>query len=223
MRKETTNHELSATSEMCHHAFDTLLSHLISNHTINVQILEYIPNHAHCPLFVTWETKEGNQESRMCKNEEHDYRLRGCIGTLSPKHVSSSLGEYAGISAFRDSRFQPIQLSEVRHLKVAVSLLVCYEECQHAYDWIVGIHGIIISFTANGRHYNATYLPEVSKQQGWTQQEAIESLVRKAGWNGRIQEPIIQYIKCTRYQSSKEHMVYEEYVRRLKYETATTA
>ena len=104
-----------------------------------------------------------------------------------------------------------------------MSLLVCYEECQHAYDWIVGIHGIIISFTTNGRHYNATYLPEVSKQQGWTQQEAIESLVRKAGWNGRIQEPIIQSIKCTRYQSSKEHMVYEEYVRRLKYETATTA
>lgn len=213
-------YELSATAEMCHHAFDTLLSHLMNHHTINIKMLESIPKQAHCPLFVTWETKEGV----IKEQKEHDsyYRLRGCIGTLSPKHLSSGLGEYARISAFRDSRFQPIQLSEVQHLKVAVSLLVSYEECQHVYDWIVGIHGIIISFTVNGRDYNATYLPEVSKQQGWTQEEAIESLVRKAGWYGHIQDHMIQSIRCTRYQSSKEHMMYEEYVQRLKYDPLNT-
>lgn len=215
----STRHDLSATAEMCHHAFDTLLSHLIKHHRVNANILESIPKHAHCPIFVTWETKQGNVEEQ----KKHDsYRLRGCIGTLSPKHLSSGLGEYAGISAFRDSRFEPIQLSEVKHLKVAVSLLVSYEECQHVYDWIVGIHGIIISFTVNGRHYNATYLPEVSMQQGWTQEEAIESLVRKAGWYGHIQDHMIQSIRCTRYQSSKEHMMYEEYVQRLKYDPLNT-
>lgn len=51
-------------------------------------------------------------------------------------------------------------------------------------DWTLGTHGLRISFSHNGRRYGATYLPDVAKEQGWTKEETLISLMRKAGWNG---------------------------------------
>ena len=53
-------------------------------------------------------------------------------------------------------------------------------------DWILGTHGIRISFVHRGRRYGATYLPDVAVEQGWTKEETIESLMRKAGWDGGV-------------------------------------
>lgn len=48
-------------------------------------------------------------------------------------------------------------------------------------EWEIGLHGIIINFSDpyNGARLNATYLPEVAQEQGWTKLEALQSLVRK--------------------------------------------
>ena len=51
-----------------------------------------------------------------------------------------------------------------------------YEECKGVHDWIVGVHGILLKFKIGDKCYNATYLPEVAHEQGWTQEEAIRSL-----------------------------------------------
>ncbi|KGY14584.1 hypothetical protein PABG_12537 [Paracoccidioides brasiliensis Pb03] len=51
-------------------------------------------------------------------------------------------------------------------------------------DWTLGKHGIRISFTHRGRRLGATYLPDVAVEQGWTKEETMESLMRKAGWEG---------------------------------------
>lgn len=51
-------------------------------------------------------------------------------------------------------------------------------------DWTLGSHGIRISFIHRGRRYGATYLPDVAVEQGWTKEETVESLMRKAGWDG---------------------------------------
>ena len=101
-----------------------------------------LPPDIKCPLFVTWEIQQKHNPSSIEKN----YNLRGCVGTLSPRNLRSSVGEYAVISAFRDQRFNPIKLQEVELLRVAVSLLVKYEKCSDCYDWVVGTHGIIIKF-----------------------------------------------------------------------------
>lgn len=53
-----------------------------------------------------------------------------------------------------------------------------------ALDWTLGTHGIRISFNIQSRRYGATYLPSVAEEQGWTKEETIVSLMRKAGWNG---------------------------------------
>lgn len=53
-------------------------------------------------------------------------------------------------------------------------------------DWILGTHGIRISFIYRGRRYGATYLPDVPVEQGWSKEDTIESLMRKAGWDGGV-------------------------------------
>lgn len=51
-------------------------------------------------------------------------------------------------------------------------------------DWELGRHGLRISFVYRNRRYGATYLPDVAVEQGWTKEETVESLMRKAGWDG---------------------------------------
>lgn len=51
-------------------------------------------------------------------------------------------------------------------------------------DWTLGKHGLRISFNYHSRRYGSTYLPDVAKEQGWTKEETMVSLMRKAGWNG---------------------------------------
>lgn len=57
-----------------------------------------------------------------------------------------------------------------------------------------------------------SYLPEVASEQGWGQETAVESLIRKAGYHGRITGDLLKSIDCTRYQSSKRHVTFDEYV-----------
>jgi AMMECR1 domain-containing protein len=106
-------------------------------------------------------------------------------------------------------------------------------------DWVVGTHGIYITFThpfynaaANDssntplsstptgrggssnvakRKYTATYLPDVMPAQGWTKSEAVDSAIHKAGWDGHINEGLRQSIKLRRYQSSKTFVTWGEY------------
>lgn len=108
------------------------------------------------------------QDSQKQQDEEADvdFELRGCIGTLAPRPLRTAIGEFALTSAFRDGRFNPIAKHELPHLRVAVSLLINYEECRHVHDWVIGVHGIIITFRHGSADYSATYLPEVAQEQG---------------------------------------------------------
>jgi len=118
----------------------------------------------------------------------------------------------------RDKRFDPISKYEIPYLRVAVSLLINHEKCLHCLDWIVGVHGIIINFFDGDKTCSATYLPEVSMEQGWSQEQAIKSLIRKAGYNSDITEELLNRISCTRYQSSKYRYTYQDYVRKAKHD-----
>jgi len=57
-----------------------------------------------------------------------------------------------------------------------------------------------------------SYLPEVAADQGWDQGATIESLLRKAGYHGRITPALLQKLQCTRYQSSKTRVTFDEYL-----------
>lgn len=161
-------------------------------------------------------------QQKQDEYDESNYDLRGCIGSLSPKSLQQSLSDFALTSALHDQRFDPIELHEIPYLKVGVSLLVKYETCSDCFDWEVGVHGIIIKFSIESssshrtKSYNATYLPEIAHEQQWTQQETVLSLIRKAGYRGVITEVLLQGIHCTRYQSSKFQLTYQEYCHAMK-------
>jgi len=127
------------------------------------------------PMFVTWNTvsKSGRKS------------LRGCIGTFEPLPLEKGLETYALTSAFEDTRFSPIPQHLVPNLSCSLTLLADFEECDGPMDWELGKHGIRISFTHRYRKHGATYLPDVAVEQGWTQEETLESLMRKAGWDSQ--------------------------------------
>lgn len=196
-----------------------------------------------CPLFVTWEKKSQQQPSfytsaTTTTTMKRSWNLRGCIGTLSPRLFITALPEYALISSLQDRRFRPIAWSELSQLRCAVSMLIKYETCQTVFDWTVGVHGILIKFSippasASSNHsrqssstmcsssssskvYSATYLPEVAKEQNWTKEQAVHSLIEKAGYHGTVSNELLSSISCTRYQSTKIRVTYEEYVQDYK-------
>ncbi|KAM7207991.1 AMMECR1 domain containing protein [Naviculisporaceae sp. PSN 640] len=158
---------------------------------------------ADSPLFITWNAMTAR----------HGYQLRGCIGTFEPQEIEDGLSSYALTSALHDTRFRPIQLGELPSLQVAVTLLTDFEDADDAMDWELGKHGIRISFYHHGRRYGATYLPDVATEQGWTKEETIVSLMRKAGWVGRKDKWHEIDLKVVRYQGKKESLEYAEYTK----------
>lgn len=130
------------------------------------------------PLFVTWDKLHAGGP---------DYHLRGCIGTFSADApLDTTLSEYALVSALHDTRFARVAARELPLLRCSVTLLTDFEPCADVDDWVLGEHGIRISFTldSSARRLGATYLPQVPPEQGWDRDETMESLMRKAGWGG---------------------------------------
>ncbi|CEJ91853.1 hypothetical protein VHEMI07541 [[Torrubiella] hemipterigena] len=164
-------------------------------------------------LFVTWNTVE-DLEAAVNENGEDDAEnlvLRGCIGTFEPMDLDDGLSEYAVISAFHDTRFRPIRQKELATLQNAVTLLTDFEPVEDPMDWEVGKHGVRLAFTDRGRRYGSTYLPDVAAEQGWTKDETLLSLMRKAGWSGNKAAWKDVPLKVTRYQGKKMSMRYEEF------------
>lgn len=155
------------------------------------------------PLFVTWNTTSGR----------HGHSLRGCIGTFEAQELEDGLASYALTSALEDTRFHPIALRELPTLEVAVTLLTDFEDAEGPMDWELGTHGLRISFFYHGRRYGATYLPDVAVEQGWTKEETVVSLMRKAGWVGKKDRWQEVELKVVRYQGKKESLEYGEYKR----------
>ncbi|KAL3680830.1 hypothetical protein R1sor_023786 [Riccia sorocarpa] len=193
---------VSASKEMAVYCFDTLVAHYTGD----------VPpppgfESGTFPLFVTWKKILNGGEPR----------LRGCIGTLEARCLFTGFKDYALTSALRDRRFPPIQAREIPNLECTVSLLTDYETASNYLDWEIGKHGMILEFTdSNSIRHSATYLPEVAAQEGWTKQESVDSLVRKAGYMGPITESLRRRFRITRYQSSLYTMHYSDYLAYVK-------
>ncbi|KAH7048825.1 ammecr1 protein [Linnemannia elongata] len=186
--------------EHCYYCFDSLVAYF-DGRPVSPPTFDDSP----FPLFVTWSTSEDGTT--------RDLRLRGCIGNFSAMPLHSGLKEYALTSAFKDGRFPPIDRKELSSLVCGVSLLVDFEDGDDYLDWEVGRHGIWIEFKdTRGRKKTATYLPEVAKEQGWTKEKAIESLLRKGGYREAISQEFLDSVILTRYQSRKGQVTYQDYV-----------
>ncbi len=114
--------------------------------------------------------------------------------------------------AFDDARFMPVSLRELSSLECGVTLLTDFETAAGPMAWDLGVHGLRISFTWHSRRYGATYLPDVPKEQGWTKEETLVSLMRKAGWSGRREEwQTVGDLQIVRYQGKRASLGYREW------------
>ena len=155
-----------------------------------------------CPLFVTWNKQQGRSGH---------LQLRGCIGCLKPLAITS-LCDYALTSALHDRRFAPIEEMEMPRLQCTVQLLGVFEPCE-LYDWTVGVHGVTISFVERGINAtrSAVYLPDVIPEQGWTKEQAIDSLIRKSGCEQPITDELRDSLEVCRFVSTRYTVPYERW------------
>ncbi len=108
------------------------------------------------------------------KNRE----LRGCIGNMSSElQLFSVVGRMALSAAFNDSRFQPLELSELPHTEIEISVLTPPAKVNSADDIVLGRDGVILK----NKGKQAVYLPQVATETGWDKETFLTQLCFKAG------------------------------------------
>jgi AmmeMemoRadiSam system protein B/AmmeMemoRadiSam system protein A len=104
--------------------------------------------------------------------------LRGCIGRIVPEGTLGwTVGAMALQAAFGDPRFSPLAPGELPKLRIEISALTPMKPVAGADEIVVGRDGVLL--TKGGR--SAVFLPQVAPEQGWTRDEMLEHLSRKAG------------------------------------------
>ena len=104
--------------------------------------------------------------------------LRGCIGSLAPvEALYQSVHHNAINAALEDPRFPAVQPPELPRIEIDVSILSPIRDIASLDEFKPGQMGIIL---AKGMR-RAVYLPEVAVEQGWSKEETLSSLSRKAG------------------------------------------
>ncbi len=104
--------------------------------------------------------------------------LRGCIGTLEARApLYRSVHENAVAAALHDPRFPPLIETELPETAYTISILSACEPIEGPDAFVPGQQGIILEQT--GRR--AVFLPEVAPEQGWSRQQTLAALCRKAG------------------------------------------
>lgn len=104
--------------------------------------------------------------------------LRGCIGNMTPDlPLYQTVGRMALSAAFHDSRFPRLSLSELKDVQIEISVLTPYQRVESVDQIRVGPDGVLLK--RSGR--SAVFLPQVAPEQGWTRNEMLDNLCRKAG------------------------------------------
>lgn len=105
-------------------------------------------------------------------------QLRGCIGRIQPAGPLIQLvGTLALDSAFRDSRFKPVGVGELRNIEIEVSVLTPLATVPRPEAIQPGRDGVVLRVGDR----SAVFLPQVATEQGWTRTEMLDNLALKAG------------------------------------------
>ena len=104
--------------------------------------------------------------------------LRGCIGEIEPfRPLYQAVTGRAADAAFRDPRFPQLTPAELPRVEIEISALTPAKPVATWREIEIGRHGMTIE--KNGR--SAVFLPQVATEQGWTLEETLTYLSRKAG------------------------------------------
>jgi uncharacterized protein (TIGR00296 family) len=185
------------------YAFDVLHTHLSCGDTdasqpkLSSQSRRVVEEHKQA-IFVSWYVKHP--------------KLRGCLGCLSPMlPLPEAVAHFAVASAMQDRRFEPIRLPELPHASCQISLLDGFEPCLDIEDWTVGTHGIVVELAG----LQATFLPHIPVERGWTRKHTIQEAVRKAGVPSSHRRSL-EACKVIRYTTQTDQLHYDDWLAALK-------
>jgi len=117
-----------------------------------------------------------------------DRKLRGCIGNILPVYpLFEAVIRNANSAAFEDPRFYPLTESELKDIKIEISILTIPEKIQfNGYEELKklvrpNIDGVVLKYGFK----SATYLPQVWEEVS-NPDEFFFSLAMKAGLNPSV-------------------------------------
>ena len=124
---------------------------------------------SHCGAFVTLNKKK---------------KLRGCIGRFKvDQPLYEVVQQMAIASSTQDTRFQPVDKSELEEIEIEISALTPMKKINSIDEIELGKHGIYIS----KGYKTGTFLPQVATETAWSLEEFLGHCSRdKAGigWDG---------------------------------------
>jgi AMMECR1 domain-containing protein len=118
--------DIESNEAMCRYCFDVLTAHFDGRDVNGVPKVDPSDSVSVGGMFVTLNIF----------NSSGHKQLRGCIGRLSELRLNE-MSNYVLMSAFKDSRFDPLTADELPKLEVAISLLIKYEPADNYLDWEV--------------------------------------------------------------------------------------
>ncbi len=119
-----------------------------------------------------------NQERGAFVTLRKSGELRGCIGyTSAAKPLYMTVRDTATFAALRDTRFQPVTVSELSQIDYEVSVLSPLRRVLDIRQIKVGQHGLLMK---NGA-YEGLLLPQVPVDERWDRQRFLEETCMKAG------------------------------------------
>jgi AmmeMemoRadiSam system protein A len=108
-------------------------------------------------------------------------QLRGCIGMMRYEIPLWVNVRDSAIAAARDDpRFLPVAASELPEIDLEISVLAPPAQIPDARQFVVGRHGIIVERGG----CRALMLPQVASEMGWSAEQMLEAVCRKAGLPG---------------------------------------
>jgi len=106
-------------------------------------------------------------------------QLRGCIGSLvGTEPLYLTVRDMAVEAATGDPRFAPVELSELKDIRIEISVLSPLEKIENPDLIQLGTHGVLV----RNDYRSGVFLPQVATETGWTKEEFMSNLCEhKAG------------------------------------------
>ncbi len=105
--------------------------------------------------------------------------LRGCLGRLEGDRPAYLNVQYAAVaSALTDPRFPPVTADELEQLTLQITLLEPMQQIASPDEIQIGHDGVMLRV---GENKGALFLPQVPLEQGWSLEDTLVNLCRKAG------------------------------------------
>lgn len=105
-------------------------------------------------------------------------KLRGCIGYLTSENaIFDTVCDAAQQAAMNDPRFMPLNISEMEHINIEISVLTPPQPIRSYEDIIIGQHGLILEEP----QHRGVLLPQVAVEHNLTIAQFLSALCEKAG------------------------------------------